>query len=87
MVYSKPCVGGKQAGFPVDKPVLPRSLAIMEKDSSLKTLHIYCTDGVEPKLVALAKAHRRSKSSEVQALIEEAYAKYLSDKHKTDLRG
>lgn len=39
------------------------------------TLHVYCTKGVRAKLVELAEANRRSLSSEIQVLIEQAHAK------------
>lgn len=52
---------------------------------NLNTLHIYCTDGVKEKLEKLAEADRRSLSAEVQMLIEQAYAAFIS-KSKDDLK-
>ena len=53
------------------------------------TLHIYCTPGVRAKLVKLANADRRSLSSEVQKLIEQAYDAFQKERQltKDDLTG
>lgn len=54
--------------------------------SDLDTLHIYCAKGSKTRkhLEALAKAHKRSLSSEAQVLIDEAYAEHIR-KTKSDL--
>ena len=50
------------------------TIAMFKNDS----LHIYCTKTVRQKLAELAEINHRSLSSEVQAMIEQAYAKYVS---------
>jgi hypothetical protein len=63
------------------------------RDKPNSTLHIYCTDGVRGKLVALVEAYRRSMPSQVEAdrhsmsaqvqmLIEQAYEDLIKSELK-----
>lgn len=51
-----------------------------------KQMHIYCTDDMRNKLEALASANERSMSSQVQVLINKAYAE-LMQQSKNNLKG
>lgn len=54
-----------------------------------QAIHIYCTDKLRVKLQILADSHRRSMSAEVQAMIDEAYAKHIAEQTriKNELKG
>jgi len=45
-------------------------------------IHIYCTEKIRAKLQILAGANHRTMSSEVQALIEQAFKLYIDQSTK-----
>ena len=52
----------------------------MATGKPLQALHVYCKDDVKSMLRALTKLSRRSRSAEVQHLIEQEYKRKVKSK-------